>query len=192
MSDMQDSLNAQFASAAAEVTPIDGYVSLDLECYDPTPADFIALFDAADGCLDMLADVADLPNSAALAGVANLAIPGQAPLSMILMLNRRSEMSVRQYNEWWVRHGDDHRRTNPAQVGYHQLHIAPEFNALMAAATGTAVTDQCVIDIMYLGSLRDAIPVQADPSSDEARALSADIGKHVSFASVHGSFMHEL
>jgi hypothetical protein len=192
ISERQDALNEQFRATGAEVTAIDGYVSLDLQCYDPTPDDFTTLFTAAAGCLDTLADVIDPAESIAQAGVANLVIPGFAPLSMILVLDRLPGISVEQYNQWWVRHGDDHRRINPAQAGYHQLHIAPEYNALVAEATGTAVTTRCVIDIMYLGDLRDAIAEVADPAGEASRALAEDIGAHVSFASVQGSFMCEV
>ncbi|WP_405182710.1 hypothetical protein OG225_17720 [Nocardia sp. NBC_01377] len=192
IAEMQDDLDKQFQASGAEVTAIDGYVSLDLEIFDPTPADFETLFKAAAGCLEPLIDVVDLAESVTLAGVANLTIPGFAPTSMILILDRVPELSVEQYNEWWVRHGDDHRRANPAQVGYHQLHIAPEFNALVADSTGTAVTGQCVIDIMYLGHTRDGFPAAADPSSGDARVLADDIGAHVSFASVKGSFIREI
>jgi hypothetical protein len=189
--DAQASLDEQFRASGAEVSAIDGYVSLDLECYEPGPDDFARLFKAAEGCLDTLLHVVDPAESIALAGVANLTIPGFAPLSLILLLDRLPALSVEQYNEWWVRHGADHRRTNLAQAGYHQLHVAPEFNALVARATGTVVTDRCVIDVMYLGSLGDAIPSDP-PSGDAARELAEDIGAHVSFTAVSGSFMREL
>lgn len=189
--DSQGDLDEQFRASGAEVTAIDGYVSLDLECYEPTADDFATLLNAAEGCLDTLGHVINPAGSVAFAGVSNLTIPGFAPLSLILLLDRRSGLSVEQYNEWWVRHGDDHRRTNLAQAGYHQLHVAPEFNALVADTTGTAVTDRCVIDVMYLGRLSDAIPSDP-PSGDDARELAEDIGAHVSLASVSGSFMREL
>lgn len=189
--DAQGKLDEQFRVSGAEVSAIDGYVSLDLECYEPTADDFATLFTAAQGCLDTLLHVIDPAESVALAGVANLTIPGFAPLSLILLLDRLPGLSVEQYNEWWVRHADDHRRTNLTQAGYHQLHVAPEFSALVADGTGSAVTDRCVIDVMYLGRQSDAIP--SDPlSGDAARALAADIGAHVSFAAVSGSFMREL
>jgi hypothetical protein len=191
MVDLQGDLGEQFRASGADVTAVDGYVSLDLECYEPTGDDFATLFTAAEGCLRSLRHVIDPSESIALAGVANLTIPGFAPLSLILLLDRLPGLSVEQYNQWWVRHGEDHRRSNLAQAGYHQLHVAPEFNALIADRTGTATTDRCVIDVMYLSKPGDAIPSDP-PCGDEARELAADIGAHVAFASVSGSFMREL
>jgi hypothetical protein len=188
----QELINARFRAGGTEVTTIDAYVSLDLESYEPTAADFETLISAPDGCFDALGEAINPAESVAFAGIANLVIPGVAPLAMILLLDRAQRLSIAQYNEWWVRHGDDHRRLNPAQVGYHQLHIAPELNALAAAAAGVSTTDQCVIDVMYLGRLRDAFPRVGNRSKEEERALAADIGAHVSMATVSGSFLREV
>lgn len=174
------------------VSPLDGYISLDIESYEPSAADFATLLKAAEGCLDSLAEVIDPSESVAYAGVANLVIPGVAPLSLILILDRAKGLSVAQYNEWWAHHADDHRRLNPAQVGYHQLHSAPELNAAAAKAAGVATPERCVFDFMCIAQPADAFPVNSDRTEEEARALSADIGAHVSFAAVSGSFMREL
>ncbi len=188
----QAAMSARFSAGGAEVSAFDGYVSLDLESYAPTAADFDKLFGLAKGCLDSLRDVVDLAGTIALAGVVTLVIPGGAPLSMILLLDRPKTLTLEQYNSWWIHHGDDHRRLNPAQVGYHQLHIAPEFNAAAAKAAGVSTTDRCIIDVMYLGSLGDAFSKPGDRSAEESRALAADIGAHVSMASVGASFFKEL
>lgn len=192
MVEEQQQIDGRFGAGGMEVTAFDGYVSLDLECYEPGAEDFARLFDTAKGCLDSLAEVADLAQSVALAGVANLVIPGGGPMSMILVLDRLPSLSLEEYNAWWVHHADDHRRFNPAQTGYHQLHIAPEFNEAAARAAGTTTMPQCIIDIMYLGHLRDAFPKPGERSEAESKALNADIGKHVSFAGVSGSFFQEL
>lgn len=188
----QEIIVGRFRAGGIEVTPLDGYVSLDMESYDPTPADFDTLLKAANGCLDVLAGVINPAESMAFAGIANLVIPGFAPISMILILNRAKGLSLKQYNGWWVRHGDDHRRMNPAQVGYHQLHIAPEFNTLAAKSAGVATTDRCIIDHMYLRRPSDGFSDTDDPSSEENHSLWADIYAHVSMAAVSGSFMQEL
>jgi hypothetical protein len=190
----QELINARFRAGGTEVKTIDAYVSLDLESYEPTAADFETLISASGGCFGVLTDSINPAESVAFAGIANLVIPGVAPRAMILLLDRAQGLSIEQYNEWWVRHGDDHRRLNPAQVGYHQLHVAPELNAAAAAAAavGVSTTDQCVIDVMYLGRLRDAFPTVGNRSREEERALSADIAAHVSMATVTGSFMREL
>jgi hypothetical protein len=192
MVEEQELLRARFQAGGAEVTAFDAYASFDLESYDPSLADFEALTKAADGCFDSLGSKIDRAESIAFAGIANLVIPGVAPLSMILLLDRTPGLSIEQYNEWWVRHGHDHRRLNPTQVGYHQVHVAPELNALVAEAAGVQTTDRCVIDLMYLGHLGDAFPPRGDRSRDEERALATDIAAHVSMASVSGSFMREL
>ncbi len=192
MVEEQELISGRFRRRGVEVTPVDGYVSLDIESYEPTADDFETLLGEADGCLDSLVDVIDPAGSIALAGVANLVIPGVAPLSMILILDRAEGISLEQYNEWWVRHGDDHRRANPAQVGYHQVHIAPELNVRAAEAAGVSTTEHCVIDFMCLGRLQDAFSAGGEQSRDDARALAADIAAHVSFATVTGSLMHEL
>jgi hypothetical protein len=192
MVEEQEIISGRFRAGGIEVTPLDGYVSLDMESYDPTPAEFDTMLKAANGCLDTLAGVINPAESIAFAGIANLAIPGFAPISMILILDRAKGLSLKQYNEWWVRHGDDHRRMNPAQVGYHQLHIAPEFNALAAKAAGVATTDRCIIDHMYLRRPSDGFSDGGDPSSEENLALWADIDAHVSMAAVSGSFMQEV
>jgi hypothetical protein len=188
----QELISARFRAGGTEVTTLDAYVSFDLESYEPTAADFETLISASEGFSSALGNAIDSAESVAFAGIANLVIPGVAPLAMILLLDRTEGLSVEQYNEWWVRHGDDHRRLNPAQVGYHQLHIAPELNALAAAAAGVSTTDQCVIDVMYLGRLRDAFPRVGNRSKEEERALAADIGAHVSMATVSGSFLREV
>lgn len=188
----QQDISGRFRAWGSEVTALDGYVSLDLERYDPSASDFDALFEAGEGCLDSLETVVDRTGSIALAGVANLPIPGLAPLSMILLLDRAASLSLLDYNSWWVRHGDDHRKGFPAQVGYHQLHTDPAFNALAAKAAGTSTTDQCITDIMYLGDLDDAFTSVIDPASAEGRAVSADIGQHVSVARVSGALFKEV
>jgi hypothetical protein len=188
----QEFLSGAFRAGGTEITPLDGYVSLDLESYDPTAADLDRLIGLAEGCLDTLTGVIDSAESIGFAGIVNLVIPGFAPLSMVLILDRLEGLTVEQYNEWWVRHGDDHRRTNPAQVGYHQLHIAPELNAAAAKAARVSTTDRCIIDMMYLGRTRNAFSDQVDHASEEARAMSVDINAHVSMANVSGGLMREL
>ena len=192
MVEEQERISGRFRLGGIEVAPYDGYVSLDIENYEPTEADFERLLGLANGCLDSLDAVIDRSSTIAVAGVANLVIPGGAPLAMILVLDRPAALTLEEYNAWWVHHADDHRRFNPAQVGYHQLHIAPEFNAAAAKAAGVGTMSQCVIDFMYLGHLRDAFPKEGERSAEESRALSADIAKHVSFASVSGSFFQEV
>lgn len=188
----QEDISGRFLAAGADFTAYDGYVSLDIETYDPSPEDFQTLFAAAKGSLDPLDAVVDRSKSIALAGVANLVIAGQAPLAMILLLDRAPHLSIEQYNQWWIHHGDDHRRGFLGQVGYHQLHIAPEFNALAAEAAGTSTTELCVTDFMYLASLDDAFASFIERGSDEAKAIGADIGAHVSLAKVAGSFFREV
>ena len=192
MVEEQEAISGRFRAGGTEVTAFDGYVSLDIENYAPSPADFEQLFRLAATCLDALDPVIDRAGTIALAGIANLPIPGSAPLSMLLVLDRPVELTLEEYNAWWVRHADDHRRFNPGQVGYHQLHIATEFNALAASAAGVATMPQCVIDFRCLGSLDDAFPKAGERSVEESRALSADIAAHVSFASVGGSFFTEV
>ncbi|MFZ2997917.1 hypothetical protein [Sphingobium sp.] len=188
----RDDVAARFGPAGSEVTGIDGYVSLELESYAASEADFDALFAAVQGCLDPLDAVVDRAASIALAGVGLLPIPGYAPLSMILVLDRPAGMTHLQYNTWWVHHGFDHRRGFPAQAGYHQLHNDPAFNARAAQAAGTTTTDMCITDIMYLGDLGDAFASVIDRNSEDGRAVSADIGAHVSVTKVLGSLFQEV
>ena len=188
----QEIINGFFRPGGVEVMAIDGYVSLDVASYDPIPSDFETLLKAADGCLDTLKDVIVPAESIAYAGISNLGIPGVAPISMIMILDRVKGLTLEQYNEWWATpHGDDHRRLNLTQIGYYQIHVAPEFNALAAKAAGVATTERCIVDIMYLARLKDAFS-NLDPASEEARAFNIDIGAHVSMATVSGSFMQEL
>lgn len=188
----QEFLSGRFRLGGINVTALDGYVSLDVDNFEPTPADFEKLFKATEGCLGALCKVIDPAESIAFAGVVNLVIPGDAPISMILILDRVKGLTLEQYNQWWVDpHGDDHRRLNLTQIGYHQIHVAPEFNALAAKAAGVSTTERCIIDIMYLARLKDAFS-NLDPKSEEARAFNADIGAHVSMATVSGSFMQEV
>lgn len=175
----------------APVALIDGYVTVDLESYDPAPADFERLFSIATTCLAPLADVIDHSGTVAYAGVANLAIPGYAPLSMVLILDKADHLTLEQYHSWWVRHGDDHRRTFPDQAGYHQLHSAPEYSARAAEAAGVSTSDQCIIDMMYLGS-RQAATGPGNPDQQDADRISAEIGSHVGFGNVRGSLFREL
>lgn len=192
MADQQEVISARFRAGGIEVQPYDGYVSLDLECYAPSEADFDRLFGIAKGCLDLLDGVIDKVGTLAVAGVTNMVIPGCGPLSMILELDRVQSFTLEEYNHWWVHHGDDHRRFNPAQLGYNQLHNAPEFNALAAAAAGVSTTPLCVFDIMYLADVHDGFPKPGGRSEEEARAMSMEIGQHVSFAAVNGSYFKEV
>lgn len=192
ITERQEDINSRFRPAGTQVVPIDGYVSLDLENYAPTAADFKVLFQAAQGCLDALDAVVDRVDTIALAGIANLPIPGYAPQSMILLLDRVPSLSRLQYNQWWMRHGDDHRRGFPAQAGYHQLHTDHAFNARAAEAAGTSTTEMCIVDLMYLGDLDDAFASVIDPASADGQAIGADIGSHVSVARVTGSLFKEV
>lgn len=179
------------AFGALPVTPVDGYLAIDLESYEPGPADFQRLFAIAADCLTPARDVIDAAGSTAYAGIANLPIPGYAPLSMILILDRAAHLSLEQYNRWWVHHGHDHRQTNLGQAGYHQLHIAPEYNSAAAEAAGVSTSEQCIIDMMYLGSRKAAFS-PGDPESAETKRISAEIGEHVGYGQVRGSFFREL
>lgn len=192
IADQQEVISGRFRAGGIEVATYDGYVSIDLECYAPTPSDFARLFEIAKGCLDLLDAVIDKPGTVAFGGVTNMVIPGNGPLTMILVLDRVPTLSLEDYNSWWVHHSDDHRRFNPAQLGYNQLHNAPEFNALAAEAAGVAATTQCVVDIMYLADIHDGFPKPGGRSAEEARAMSIEIGTHVSFAAVSGSYFKEL
>ena len=80
---------------------------------------------------------------------------------------------------------------NPGQVGYHQLHVAREFNDRAAKGAGVSVTDRCIIDIMYLGRLQDAFGKE-EMTPEESRLLWADIHAHVSMAAVSGTLMQEV
>ena len=73
-----------------------------------------------------------------------------------------------------------------------QLHNAPEFNKLAADAAGVTTTTQCVVDIMYLADVDDGFPKPGGRSEEEARAVSIEIGTHVSFAAASGSYFREL
>lgn len=190
----QEDISGRFLAAGPDVefTAYDGYVSLDLESFAPIADDFESLLAAAKGVLDSLDDVVDRSASVALAGVVNLVIGGHGPLAMVLQLDRAPHLSVEQFNEWWMRHGDDHRRWFLGQVGYHQLHIAPELNVRAAEAAGTATTDLCVTDIMYLGDLDDAFASTIDRSSEDAKVLSADIAANTSMARSGGTFFREV
>lgn len=192
MQEEQEAISGLFRRSGTEVVPIDGYVSFDLQSYAPAAADFEMIFQAAEGCLDTLRDVIVPAESIAYAGIANLVIPGVAPTSMILILNRTERISLKEYNEWWVRHADDHRQDNPGQAGYHQLHIDPGLNAMAARAAGVSTSDCCIVDMMYVGRIESAFSRGAGRSAEEARRLSADITAHVSRASVSGSFMKEV
>lgn len=192
MMDQQEVISGRFRAGGIEVSPYDGYVSLDLECYAPTATDFERLFDLAKGCLHSLEGVIDKAATIAFGGVTNMVIPGNGPLTMILVLDRVDGLSLEDYNAWWVHHSDDHRRFNPAQLGYNQLHNAPEFNALAAQAAGVTTTTLCVVDIMYLADVHDGFPKPGGRSAEDARAMSVEIGTHVSFATVCGSYFNEL
>lgn len=192
ISERQEEVSGRFRPAGADVVPIDGYALIDLEIYAPTAADFESLLQVAAGCLDPLAKVVDLDQSIAIAGVANLPIPGFAPFSMILVLDRAPSLSWLDYNKWWVHHGDDHRTAFPAQAGYHQLHNDPEFNARVAKAAGTTTTNLCITDLMYLGDLNDAFASVVDHNSEEGRRVGAEIGANVSVAKVLGSLFREV
>ena len=182
----QEIISGFFRAGGIEAMVIDGYVSLDVANFDPTPADFDTLFKAAEGCLDTLMGVIVPAESIAFAGISNLAIPGVAPISMIMILDRATGLTIERYNEWWIPHGDDHRRVNPTQIGYHQLHIAPEFNAVAAKAAGVSTTDRCIIDHMYLARLKDAF-FEGNPLD-----YFPDMLDFVSMATVSSSFMREL
>ena len=182
----QEIINGFFRPGGVEVMAIDGYVSLDVASYDPIPSDFETLLKAADGCLDTLKDVIVPAESIAYAGISNLGIPGVAPISMIMILDRVKGLTNERYNEWWIRHADDHRRVNPTQLGYYQLHVAPEFNAVAAKAAGVSTTDHCIIDHMHLLRLQDAFP-QGNPLE-----IFPDMFDYVSRATVSSSFMREL
>lgn len=175
----------------APVKSLDAYLTLDLESYEPSVADFERLIGLARTCLEPAAGLIDGAASTVFVGVANLAIPGYAPLAMILNLNRAPHHSLEDYNSWWVHHGDDHRITNPGQVGYHQLHSVPEYNAAAAKAAGVSVSELCIIDMMYLGSKQHAVSA-GDPDSAETQRVSAEIGQNVAFGTIRGSFFREL
>lgn len=175
----------------APVAPIDGYLALDLESYVPNDADFERLLDLARTCLEPASGVIDLPQSTVYAGIVNLAIPGYAPIAMILILNHAAHLTQLQYNEWWVHHGDDHRQMNRGQAGYHQLHSAPEYNDLAAKASGASASEQRIIDMMYLGDIKHAVSA-GDPDSADTQRVGAEIGQHVGFSGLRGSFFREL
>ncbi|WP_072801615.1 hypothetical protein [Rhodococcoides yunnanense] len=188
----QEDVSGRFRPAGVEVTSWDGYVSLDLENFDPKDTDFESLLAASTGALDSLDDVVDRSASLTLFGVANLVIPGGGPYSMLLILDRKDHLSIEEFNDWWIRHGNDHRKAYVGQAGYHQLHIAPEFNKLAAEASGTSTTDLCIIDLMYLADLDDAFANTFEPGGPEAKAMSADVAGNVSMAEVGGSLFREV
>lgn len=175
----------------APVAPIDGYLALDLESYAPSDADFERLIALAKTALEPASGVIDLPQSTVYAGIVNLAIPGYAPIAMILLLNHAAHLTQLQYNEWWVHHGDDHRQMNRGQVGYHQLHSAPEYNDRAAQASGAKASEQRIIDMMYLGDIKYAVSA-GDPESPDTKRVGAEIGQHVGFNGLRGSFFREL
>ena len=179
IAERQQDIDGRFRPAGAEVTPVDGYISIDLEIYAPAATDFERLLGLANEVLHSLDVVVDRKQSIALAGIASLPIPGFAPFSMILHLDRPRSMSWLEYNTWWVHHGDDHRAAFPTQAGYHQLHTDPAFNTRAAQAAGAITSDLCITDIMYLGDLKDAFANMMDKASEDARRVQAEIGANV-------------
>lgn len=192
IAERQQDVDGRFRPAGAEVTPVDGYISIDLEIYAPAATDFERLLDLANGVLHSLDVVVDRKQSIALAGIASLPIPGFAPFSMILHLDRPTSLTWLQYNTWWVHHGDDHRAAFPTQAGYHQLHTDPGFNTRAAQAAGTSTSDLCITDIMYLGDLKDAFANMMDKASENARRVQAEISANVAFTKVIGGLFKEV
>jgi hypothetical protein len=191
--DAHDRLVAIFGDFADRVTSIDGYVSLDLESYEPSPEDFDVLFEAAGGCLNALADVVDPTESFAAAGVANLVIPGVGPFSRILMLERKEGLTMQEYYEWWVEHAADERLLNPSRLGYHQLYHHPDLNAIAARVAGTAAWGEGQMAMAYVSSLEDVPPpARYRASEEQLQEYRESVSSKVDFSNVLGSYMREL
>jgi hypothetical protein len=157
------------------IAPLDGYLTVDVEQYEPTEDDFLALLGAIRRLAHEMDGLVDPSRSFAMAGLANLVLPGEGPTSMILMCAHRPGVEPVDTNAWWCSFGDVVRRgVSRHMLGYHQVQCDADLSAQAAAASGFAPTAFDLGDLVYLTDVDAFVTANAahPPSGDPGPPMS--------------------
>jgi hypothetical protein len=164
--DLQESVGSYFGET---ITPLDGFVTLDVDVDQPGPSELDMLITRLEGIGDELT-VVDHGRSFAMAGLVNLVLADDGPFAMMLMCTHHPDVELVDTHEWWCSFGEVmHAAGQGRTVGYHQLQCDPALTDRAARAAGLSCASFDLGDLVYLrdvGEFVAAARPQARPPVD--------------------------
>jgi hypothetical protein len=176
------------------IEPLDGYLSVDIEHYEPTDGDLVTLLEAVGNLAAGMDGFVDVARSFAMAGLANLVLAGEGPMSMMLMCAHQPEVDPADTNAWWCSFGDVVRMgVSRHMLGYHQVQCDGELSAQAAAASGFATTTFDLGDLVYLTDVEVFVAANAahPPSGDPGPPMNQR-DDFISFRGSVGAFCRTI
>jgi hypothetical protein len=188
---LQEAIGARVGEV---ISPLDGYLAIDIEHYTPTDGDFLALLDVVGELASGLPGVVDTTRSFAMAGLANLVLAGEGPESMMLMCAHHPAVEPAATNAWWCSFGDVVRGgVSSHMLGYHQVQCDAERSERIAAASGLAPTAFDLGDLVYLTDVESFVAANAahPPSGDPGPPMNQR-DDFISFEGSVGAFCRTI
>ncbi len=182
--DLQESVGSYFGET---ITPLDGFVTVDVDVDQPGLAELDALVARLESIGDQLAGVVDRERSFAMAGLVNLVLAGDGPFAMILMCTHHPDVELVDAHEWWCSFGEvKHAAGQGHTIGYHQVQCDPELSSRAARAAGLSTTPFDLGDLVYLRVV-DEFVAAARPQAGPAVDPGPPVNQRDDFITFRGS-----
>jgi hypothetical protein len=182
--DLQESVGSYFGET---ITPLDGFITVDVDVDQPGRRELGALVARLDGVGDQLAGVVDLERSFATAGLVNLVLSDDGPFAMMLMCTHHPDVELVDAHAWWCSFGEVmHEAGQGHTLGYHQVQCDPELSIRAAEAAGLSTTSFDLGDLVYLRAVEEFIAA-ARPHERPAVDPGPPVNQRDDFISFRGS-----
>jgi hypothetical protein len=182
--DLQESIGSYFGET---ITPLDAFVTVDVDHDDPGAAELDLLVARLDGVGAELAAVVDRKRSYAMAGLVNLVTAADGPFGMMLMCMHQPDVALVDTHEWWCAFGEVMSAVSGGNtLGYHQLQCDPELSTRAAEAAGLGTTSFDLGDLVYLRDV-DEFVAAARPQGAPAFDPGPPVNQRDDFITFRGS-----
>lgn len=105
----------------------------------------------------------DLANSAVIAGVEHLIIPGEDSLTIVFAIKRLPGMAPEAFYDHWLNKHAEVGRSIPNLRGYRQFHADAAATIQAARATGVGLDDFDGVAQSYFKDVEDFLKIMAEP-----------------------------
>jgi hypothetical protein len=182
--DLQESVGSYFGET---ITPLDGFVTVDVDVDQPGLVELDALVTRLDSVGDQLSSVVDRERSFAMAGLVNLVLADDGPFAMMLMCTHHPDVELVDAHAWWCSFGEVmHAAGQGHTLGYHQVQCDPELSNRAARAAGLSTTSFDLGDLVYLRVV-DEFVAAARPQVRPAVDPGPPVNQRDDFISFRGS-----
>ena len=183
--DLQESIGSSFGET---ITPLDAFVTVDVDFDQPGPAELDTLVARLGGVGDQLPDVVDCGRSFAMAGLVNLVLVGEGPFAMVLVCTHHPDVELVDAHAWWCSFGEVIHEASAQghTLGYHQVQCDPDLSSRAASRAGVSPTSFDLGDLVYLAGV-DEFVAAARPQARPAVDPGPPVNQRDDFISFRGS-----